>query len=125
MSFGAPPPSEQVEVDVHLEGRHRHYWQKTDIAASPAGAVTASRQVLRGDVRALVGWSVAETTGTAAAAFRLRDGTGTTSEVLARINLAANESDRDTFGQRGILVNTGNIWLEFISGSFEGVVYWI
>lgn len=112
-------------MTVELElGGHRRPFHKTDIATSPAGAVTASRQVLGGDVTELVGWALAETTGLSPAAVRLRDGNSAAGEVLARINLAANESARDTFTTRGIRVFTGRVYLEVVSGSVEGVVYW-
>lgn len=99
-------------------------WRKTDLGANPGTAVAASRQVLGGDVRAVCGWSVAETTGTAGAIVRLHDGSQTTGEVFTRINLVANESVRDIWPGKGIRCFTGRVFLEVVSGSVEGVLYW-
>lgn len=99
--------------------------RKTDLAANPAGAVAASRQVLNSDVHALLGWSIAETTGTAGATIRLFDGANASGEQFTRINLQANESVRDWFIPKGIRCFTGRIFLQVISGSVEGVVYWL
>ncbi|SRR6266568_1651097 len=110
-------------------GRTRGYterfsWLKTDFSSSVDSPVSASRQILAGDVVAIGGWIVAETTGTAAAAFRLHDGNSAAGEAFGRINLAANESTRDFVFGRGIECLTGRVFLEVISGSFEGVLIW-
>ena len=107
-----------------LEPFESFAWKKTDIGPSVAAAVVASRQVLGGDVRALCGWSVAETTGAASAAIRFHDGSSATGEVFTRINLVANESNREYFTKDGVRCFTGRIYLEVISGSVEGVIYW-
>lgn len=99
-------------------------WRKTDISSSVDSPVSASRAVLGGDVRAIGGWVVAETTGTAAAAFRLHDGNAAGGEQFGRINLAAGESTRDFVPGRGIRCFTGRVFIEVISGSFEGVIIW-
>jgi hypothetical protein len=99
--------------------------KKTDLGATPGAAVTASRQVLNSDVHALIGWSIAETTGTAGATIRLWDGRNTTAEQFTRINLQPNESVRDWFIPRGIRCFTGAVFLQVIGGSVEGVVYWV
>ena len=100
--------------------------RKTDIASTPGGAVTASVQLpSSGRIQQLLGWAIAETTGTATAGFRLHDGIGTGGGVLVRINLAANESTRDRGGPPGIWVVNGSIYLEVLSGSIEGVIFWI
>lgn len=102
----------------------RFSWKKTDISSSVDGTVAASRQVLGGDVEAIGGWIVAETTGTASAAFRLHDGNSATTEQVGRVNLIANESVRDFFPGKGIEIFTGRIFVEVLSGSFEGVILW-
>lgn len=102
----------------------RFTWKKTDIATSPGAAITASRQVLAGDVRAIGGWGFAETTGTAGASLRLRDGNSATGEVFIRVNLASNESTRDYFPKDGVHCLTGRVFIEVLSGSVEGVIYW-
>lgn len=98
---------------------------KTDIATAPGGAVTASRIVINSDVHAILGWAFAETTGTAGATIRIHDGSSATGEVFARINLTSNESVRDWYIPKGIRCFTGRIFIEIISGSVEGVIYWL
>lgn len=111
-----------IEVDI---GHHKHAALTADIGPNPATAVTASRQVLGGgDVTRLLGWSIRETAG-AGAAFRLHDGNNASTPVLANANFAANESIRDFWFPAGILVATGRIWLEVLSGSIEGVLYYL
>lgn len=94
-----------------------------DIAPAPGGPVTASVQVIQGGANELCGWALTETTGTATAALRLRDGNSATSKVIARINLAANESVRDYFDAHHLEVVTGMIFLEWLSGSIEGTLW--
>lgn len=120
-----PPSPAALEVLEVLLGVGRHHpYKKTDLGKTPGVAVTVSRQVFAGDVCTLYGWAVAETTGAASAAIRLRDGLDANAEVIARINLLASESDRDTFTPHGIIVSTGHLWLEVLSGSVEGVLFW-
>lgn len=99
-------------------------YKKTDIAPTTAGAVTVSRIVLNGDVSTLDGWLLAETTGAAAAAVRFHDGNNANTESFGRINIPSGTSFlKDPFG-RGVRCFTGRIFLEVISGSVEGVIYW-
>lgn len=98
---------------------------KSDIATAPGAPVVASRVVVNSDVHAVLGWAFAETTGTGGAAVRLHDGNNATSEVFARVNLAANESVRDWYIPKGIRCSTGRLFLEVVNGSVEGVVYWL
>lgn len=98
---------------------------KTDLGATPAAAVAASRVVLNSDVHAILGWAICETTGTASAAVRLIDGNASNGEVFARINLVQGESVRDWYIPKGIRCFTGRLFLQVLSGSVEGVVYWL
>lgn len=110
---------------VIIEGDGRRAYRKSDIAPAPGGALTASAIMpAAGNVKALLGWALAETTGTAGASIRLRDGLDAKAQVFARINLSSNESTRDTLAPTGIVCTTGEIFLEWISGSIEGVLYW-
>lgn len=84
--------------------------------AAGAGNVTVASQA-----GALLGYSARETAG-AAASLRLHDGTASTGQWLALINLAANESVRDWFGPQGVGVASG-IWLERVSGQCELTVF--
>lgn len=118
------PVAELFEV-LSSGRRWRHYpWEKTDIGPTPAAAVSGSRAINTGDISVLTGYAVAETTGAATAAIRLRDGNNANGEVIARINLVANESVRDFWTPAGVRVFTGHLFLEVLSGSVEGVVYW-
>ena len=97
---------------------------KTDISLVAGGAITASRSVISSDVHALMGWALAETTGTATASVVLWDGRGVQTEVFAPINLGINESDRDIFMPKGVRCGSGGIFIQVVSGSVKGVVYW-
>lgn len=100
--------------------------RKSDISPTAAGAVTASGQLApTGVCRQLIGWAFAETTGANGAALRIWDGVNTEGSVMTRINLAANESTRDRSGPPGIMCVSGGLYLQIISGSVEGVIYWI
>ena len=124
MTQAALDRSRPIELEIGWP-----WWRpvkKNDIAATPGAAVTASRQVMpSGRCCQLLGWSFAETTALAGASFRLHDGFGTSDQVLVRINLSSNESTRDRSAPPGITVTSGAIFLEILSGSVEGVLYWI
>lgn len=98
---------------------------KTDFGPTPGAAVNASRVVLNTDVHAILGWSICETSGVSNAQVRLIDGGAVGGEVFARVNLLANESVRDWYIPKGIRCFTGRLFLQVISGSVEGVVYWL
>lgn len=73
----------------------------------------------------LLGWSVTESTGSAKAQIRLHDGENSSAPILAsQINLAQGESIRDWFGDESIEIVSGKVYLEVISGSVEGAIYW-
>lgn len=123
MSVTSPPESLTI-----VEGQWP-WWRpirKSDIAPTAAGAVTASGQLApTGVCKQLVGWSLAETTGATGASLRIWDGVNTQGSVMVRINLSANESTRDRSGPPGIQCVSGGLYLQIISGSVEGVIYWI
>ena len=99
--------------------------RKADISSGVNQAVTASRAVLAaGDVTSLVGWSLWETTNAAGATINLHDGSSIAGELIANATLNANESIRDLWYPWGIIVATGRIWLEVVSGSVAGVLYY-
>jgi hypothetical protein len=113
-----------AEIEVLIVQQHYEPFRRTFITATDDATDTASAATPIGNALALHGWALAETTGSAAAALRIRDGSTVAGETLARINLAANESTRDYFGNNGIQVRTGKIFIEIIAGSIEGVLYW-
>ena len=98
--------------------------KKTDIAYPGTGAVTGNKGILGGDVRAITGWAIRETTGAAAATIRLRDGSAAIGEVIAPLGLAANGFAFFPPMGKGIEVATGKVFLEVVAGSVEGVIYW-
>lgn len=97
--------------------------KSVELGASVAQAIGIGTREVIGDAHLLCGWSVRETTGAAAAVFRLHDGRDVTAPILASANLAANESIRDNFATPGIRIRTGGVFLEVVSGSIEGVIY--
>lgn len=100
--------------------------RKSDISPTAGGAVTASGAITpTGVCKQVIGWSIVETTGTAGATIRLWDGVANEGSVIVRIDLNANESTRDRGGPPGIQCVSGGIYLQVVSGSVEGVIYWI
>lgn len=91
--------------------------QHLDIAATSADV-----QLLTG-LYVLRGWSVFETTGAAAASAILRDGAGTTSPIVAAVNLAQGTSATNTTGTGGLLIRTG-LFLDMTAGSLSGSVWY-
>jgi hypothetical protein len=69
---------------------------------------------------ALTGWSVAEHTGSATAHAILRDGT-VTGTILGEIELASGAQSESN---EAVDVVTGAIYLQIVSGSIEGTVFW-
>jgi hypothetical protein len=73
----------------------------------------------------LFGFSVCESTGSAGAKFRLHDGEDVGDPVLyPAVTLTSNESAREWFGNQGIQIVSGAVFLEVVSGSVEGCVLW-
>ena len=95
--------------------------QVADFNPSPA---TASQQLVTSQARVLYGWSIAEASGSAFAKVRLRDGTSAAGKLLGVIALIPNESTRDFFPVEAIVINTGAIYLEVVTGRVEGCVYY-
>ena len=83
---------------------------------------TVSQQLVASQARVLYGWSIAEAGGSAFAKVRLRDGTSA-GKVVAVIALIPNESSRDYFPISAVVINTGAIYLEVVTGSVEGCIY--
>jgi hypothetical protein len=86
------------------------------LAATTTDVLLISGRVL------LKGWAVRETTGAAVAAFTIRDGLGATGLMVAPVNLAANESSREWFGEAGLVLE-GGVFIDVTAGSIEGAVW--
>lgn len=71
---------------------------------------------------AVKGWALKETTGAAPAVANLWDGTANNGLLIAPINLAANESTRDWFGELGVSFVRG-LFVEVTSGSVSGALW--
>lgn len=108
--------------DTH-EHRGRRSARAISIGATPAAAVSASAAIHAGGATHLVGWALKETSALNTAFVRIRDGKGTDGDVLVPISLAASESTRDLMPEWPVWITTGNLFLEVVSGSVEGVVY--
>ena len=65
--------------------------------------------------------SFKETTGSAKAAYEILDGTNSSARVLLEVTLAAGESTRDFFGERGLKAFEG-LYFNLVSGSVKGMV---
>lgn len=74
-------------------------------------------------INTIFGWALAESTGSASAKVRLRDGTTAGGLLIATITLAQGESARDFFPVETPELRGNAIYLEVVSGSVEGAVY--
>jgi len=62
-----------------------------------------------------------ETTGSAAAVYRLWDGSSATGTLLLPVSLTSSESTRDDFRNHHLMFRTG-LYFELVSGAIEGEV---
>jgi hypothetical protein len=73
---------------------------------------------------ALLGWSIAESTGGSGASFEIHDGQNAEAPSLSGVvTLTSNESNREWFGDQTIEIFSGSVYFNVISGSVEGVVF--
>lgn len=89
----------------------------------PFPATTGTVIVVQGR-GTLKGWAVKETTGAATATLNVWDGTTNVSLLLAPVNLSANESSREWFGELGISFTRG-LLVEVTAGSVSGALWGI
>lgn len=80
------------------------------IAMSSGGAVVLFAVAIR------------ETSGTAGAVIRLRNGTDANGEVVVPISLNPGESIRDSWPNLGVIME-GGLFPELVSGSIEGAYF--
>lgn len=85
-------------------------------------AIPAVSALLDNTAGRITWWSWRETTGGAPATFQLFDGSNDEGSLIVTISLTAGQSTRDYLGPHCLPYSTG-LWLEVISGTFEGVVY--
>lgn len=93
-------------------------------------ATIASEQLLATGCKYLLGWSIYETTGSAPASLVLWDlasaatGVGGLELNYGQINLTSNQSIRDFFPSNAIENQTGGLYLQVLSGSVAGTVFY-
>lgn len=105
---------------------HLNYDSELPVQYVPVQSITipvttTGNAPLSGD-SLLCGWSFAETTGTAGATLVLWDGSDTTGQQIAFVNLAAGETTRDTLPFPGIYCTRG-LFVQVVTGSVQGVVW--
>ncbi len=95
-------------------------------APGPARAIqiptTTADQVVLGPRAIMYGWTLRETTGSAAAVARLHNGQDSTGPIAASIGLVAGGSEIQGPAGPGVLMDAG-VYLEVVSGSVEGSVF--
>lgn len=99
---------------VEVEGE-RYEVRKVSWEATAASADLIQR------VDRILFWSFRETTTTAVARLRLRDGSDANGDTIVPISLSADQSTRDWLGPQGIPCKAG-VYLEMITGTVEGSI---
>lgn len=93
---------------------------------SPAasGAVTTNDKAGNAQTpTALLGWAFRETSGSAGAVVRIRDG-GVSGRLLVSIHLDTSEWAGDFYAGEGLVLYNDALYIEVTSGSVEGAIYW-
>lgn len=75
-----------------------------------------------GNARYLMGWSVANESTTALAAFIIYNNTEVGGQAVHPVNLYDNESSREWFGPDGIWMAVG-VWFQVTAGTISGSVF--
>jgi hypothetical protein len=89
----------------------------------PSTPISASG-VIATNAKMLTGWALAETSGTASAAVYIYDGSNASGSLLAPVNLAAFESTRDILPAPGLPITSGQLYVQVVSGTIQGAVWW-
>ena len=85
----------------------------------------SSEGLVASGVNAVLGWSVHETTGLASASLVIWDNASAASGTnYGIITLNPNESTRDWFGSMALTSVTGGLYLQVVSGSVAGAVFY-
>lgn len=100
-----------VELAVYLDPAHHTEWVLT----------TGSKLVCGFSVR-LMGWTAAETSGSAGCTINVYDGADTTGAIVLPIKLASGQSSTDWYGPNGIVFKNG-VTVSMGSGQSEGSVF--
>lgn len=106
-------PAEELEIKVEWG----HPAQRVVFAATGTHLVLVQFGI------DLVGWSLANTSSSVAANINILDGGDTTGEIVFPITLAANESIRDWFPEKGVWFNVG-LTVNVTAGNVQGTVFY-
>lgn len=100
-----------VELAVFLDpARH------TEFTLSGAGKIMAGFSIR------LMGWTAAETSGSAACEIDVYDGVDTTGSIVLPIKLASGQSSTDWYGPNGTLFRNG-CYVNLASGQAKGSIF--
>jgi len=72
----------------------------------------------------IVGWSISETSGSAACLAKLLDGRDATGQLLAAVGLPESQSSQHSCAAPGLTVLDG-LYLDVVSGAFDGAVWYL
>lgn len=99
---------------------------KPTASVADFATTTVSGQLVASGVSVLTGWSVRETTGTASAVFAVWDNPSAASGIsYGEVTLGPNESVRDTLASTlGVANRSGGLYLQVLSGSVKGAVFY-
>ena len=100
-----------VELAVYLDPAHHTDWVLT----------TGSKVVCGFGVR-LMGWTAAETSGSAACVINIYDGPDTSGSITLPIKLSSGQSSTDWYGPNGIIFRNA-VTVSMGSGQAEGSVF--
>lgn len=92
------------------------------VIALPFAAVSSPGVSVLGGQCALMGYSVVEVTGAAAATFDIIDGMGAVGPSLIPITLSAGQSRLDTWSSWGLAANSG-LFVAVSAGAIRGTLY--
>lgn len=116
---------EELRQVLHawLDALHGELITQRGVDAQGARTVTVTGSKAASSVSNVVaGYALRETTGTDTATVILRDGPDAAGDELVPITLAAGESVRDWFGERGPSFVDG-VFVDVTSGSVAGALF--
>lgn len=100
-----------IELAVYLDPSRHAEW-----------TLTSGGKIVTGFSVRLMGWTAAETSGSAGCTINVYDGTDTSGSIVLPIKLASGQSSTDWYGPNGILFKNG-VYVSMGSGASEGSVF--
>lgn len=118
-----PPPAAQP---LAAEARNTLRWDVTNLPVAVPLSVssTAGSGQLTELAGFIVGWSVRETSGSAAFAAELYEGGGSGGQLLAEIGAPSSQVSNGQPSSPGWYCQ-GGLYLSSVSGAFKGVVWYV